>query len=160
MKYKLKNSSELGKNIRIYHGADKIFNMKLQISLLVSNLILMTSEPYKNNDELIVALSLITSLTMIGNAGMCFIDKQKQNDSKNNLLKLKELLKEKNIDIDILNKCIYNYYPDGEMYLFEDGSTIIYLDDKYTYQKEKDIIEITEDVNNTLRKKKKGKQNK
>ena len=160
MKYKLKDSSELGQNIRIYHGIDKKFDIKLQISLLISNLILMTSEPYRNNEELILALSLITSLTMMGNAGMCFVDKKNQSIAKEKLLKLKEVLNEKNINIDLLNKCVYNYYPDGEMYLFEDGSSIIYLDNEYTYQKEKDIIDITEDVNKVLRNKKKGKQNK
>ena len=54
----------------------------------------------------------------------------------------KNKIQEKNIDLDILNKCIYNYYPDGELYLFEDGASIIYLDNEYTYQKEKDIIDI------------------
>ena len=160
MKYKLKNSSELGKNIRIYHGIDKKFDIKLQISLLISNLILMTSEPYKNSDELIMVLSLITSLTMIANASLTFVDKKNQMIAKEKLLKLKELLNNKNIDLDILNKCIYNYYPDGELYLFEDGSSIIYLDNEYTYQKEKDIIDITEDVNKILAKNKKSKQNK
>ena len=160
MKYKLKDSSELGKNIRIYHGIDKKFDTKLQISLLVSNIILMTSKPYRNSDELIMLLSLITSLTMIGNASLSFADKKNQINAKNNLLRLNELLKEKNINIDILNRCIYNYFPDGEMYLFGDGSSIVYFDDKYTYERENKIIDITEDVNKTLTKTKKGKQNK
>lgn len=160
MKYKLKDSSELGQNIRIYHGDGKLFNRKLQVSLLVSNLILMTSEPYVNQDERVFILSSIVTSIILGNASLIFFDRIRYEEAKDKLVTLQNILKEKNINIELLKECTYDLFEDGEILTFKDDNRIVYVDNKYMFQTKKETIEITEDVNKVLRKKKKGKQNK
>lgn len=160
MKYKLKDSSELGQNIRIYHGDNKLFNRKLQVSLLVSNLILMTSEPYVNQDERVFILSSIVTSIILGNASLIFFDRIRYEEAKDKLVTLQNILKEKNINIELLKECAYDLFEDGEILTFKNDNRIVYVDNKYMFQTKKETIEITEDVNKVLRKKKKGKQNK
>lgn len=160
MKYKLKDSSELGQHIRIYHGDSKLFNRKLQVSLLVSNLILMISEPYANQDERIFILSSIITSIILGNTSLLFFDRIRHEEAKDKLVTLQNILKEKNINVDFLEECTYDLFEDGEILTFNDDNKIVYIDDKYMFQTKKETIEITEDVNNVIRKKKKGKQNK
>lgn len=144
-KYILDKNDVLGKNVLIAKGDLANFDNKLNVSLLISKGILLYGKDTLP-EETYINLSLITSAALFTEFIFFISDMKKKKVSKENILKLLEVLNSEGYEISNEFMPIYTSYEKGiSSMLFSNGVSINYVDGDYKFI---DLNEVDKNITN------------